>query len=80
MKITAFLLGFGASFVVSSATLLILIALNGRRNKGKFKCDICGKRYSKSNNDEFIVRNDLLCKTCYGAFMAPYKIERAVDE
>lgn len=79
MKITTFLLGFGVSFVVSLTTALILIALNGRRNKGKFKCDMCGKRYSESD-DEFMVRNDILCKSCYSAFMAPYKIERKVDE
>ena len=80
MKITTLLLGFGASVVVSLTTSLILIALNGRRHKSKFKCDMCGKKYSKSDNDEFMVRGDILCKACYGAFMAPYKIERKVDE
>lgn len=80
MKITAFLLGFGTSFAVSSVTVFILIALNGRRNKGKFKCDMCGERYSKCDNEQFIVKNDIFCKSCYGAFMAPYKIERKDNE
>lgn len=76
MKVNVFLLGFSISFGVAFLSLFVLICIHAKRHKNEFRCDGCGQWFSLDNNAYYVVKNEMLCKSCYSAMKAPYKVEK----
>lgn len=63
-----------------SMLFMMFIIIGSRKNEGTFKCDHCGERFKVSTNNYYVTKDEMLCKTCYGSTMAPYKVEPAYTE
>lgn len=60
-------------------TIGVVVHLRERKNKDTFRCDGCGKRFSLDIHGYYICENEMMCKYCYAALKAPYKMEPKQD-
>lgn len=72
MKVVKVILWFSAIYALFS---FLLILIESKKNEGTFKCDCCGRRFEISTKNFYLTKDEIICEKCYGATLAPYKIE-----